>query len=76
MLLYKSNLTKGEMHMTSKVVIKAMPANNGRREKLYKIVKLVNYDSIGLVDSIFTENQVEQLLQTFDKRVSYEILSA
>lgn len=62
--------------MSSKVVIKAMPANNGRREKLYKIVKLVNYDSIGLVDSIFTENQVEQLLQTFDKRVSYEILSA
>ena len=54
MLLYKSNLTKGEMHMSSKVVIKAMPANNGRREKLYKIVKLVNYDSIGLVDSIFT----------------------
>ncbi len=62
--------------MSSKIVIKAMPDNKGRREKLYKVVKLVNYDSIGLVDAIFTENQVEQLLQTFNKRVSYEILSA
>jgi len=61
--------------MSSKVVIKAMP-NNSRREKLFKIVKLVNYDSVGLVDTIFTENQVEQFLKTLNKRVSYEILGA
>jgi len=65
------------MHMSSKVVIKAMP-NDTRyvREKLFKIVKLVNYDSVGLVDTVFTENQVERFLKTLNKRVSYEILGA
>jgi hypothetical protein len=61
--------------MSSKVVIKAMP-NDNRCEKLFKIVKLVNYDSVGLVDTVFTENQVEQFLKTLNKRVSYEILGA
>lgn len=65
------------MHMSSKVVIKAMPTDNRYvREKLFKIVKLVNYDSVGLVDTVFTENQVEQFLKTLNKRVSYEILGA
>ena len=64
------------MHMSSKIVIKAMPDNNGRREKLYKIVKLVNYDSVSLVDTIFTEDQVTQFLNCLNKKVSYEILGA
>jgi hypothetical protein len=62
--------------MSSKIVIKSMANNRDRREKLYKIVKLVNYDSVSLIDTIFTEDQVTTFLNCLDKKVSYEILGA
>ena len=72
--------------MSSQVVIKALPATpwrsgpygplRGRNKKMFKVVKLVNYDSVNLIDTIFTEDQVTQFLKLLNKRVSYEILGA
>ena len=61
--------------MSQKIIVKDVSLTGNPNQRMYKVVKLVNYPKIELMGELFNTSELKSFVKTLPSRVNYEVLT-
>jgi|TARA_Y100001949_G_C15709665_1_gene210369 hypothetical protein len=61
--------------MSQKIILKDVSLTGNPKQRMYKVVKLVNYSRIELMGELYGTNELKSFVKTLPSRVNYEVIA-
>ena len=61
--------------MSQKIIVKDVSLTGNPTQRMYKVVKLVNYPKIELMGEMLNTNELKSFVKTLPSRVNYEVIT-